>query len=87
MELDHSLQTYKLVGEQVLHALGQPEHLLCVQSRRLWAGHYRVNVFVGADSSAARVAGSPRRVKVRTANATSMMMYTPSANRTIKNQT
>lgn len=47
-----------LVGEQVLHALGEPEGLLNVQVRPLWEGHYRVNVFVGADATSARVAHS-----------------------------
>jgi len=40
-----------LVREQVLHALGEPGHLLKVQVRPLWDGNYRVNVFVGADAA------------------------------------
>ncbi len=47
-----------LVGEQMLHALGEPPDLLSVQVRPLWDGHYRVNVFVGADSASARLAHS-----------------------------
>jgi hypothetical protein len=34
-----------LVGERVLHALGEPGDLLKVQVRELWEDHYRVNVF------------------------------------------
>jgi hypothetical protein len=47
-----------LVGEQVLHALGEPGDLLKVQVRPLWGGNYRVNVFVGANAACARVAHS-----------------------------
>jgi hypothetical protein len=46
------------VGEQVLHALGEPGDLLKVQARPLWEGTYRVNVFVGANAACARVAHS-----------------------------
>ena len=44
-----------LVGEQVLHALGEPRNLLKVQVRPLWDGNYRVNVFVGADAAYAKI--------------------------------
>ena len=44
-----------LVGEQVLHALGEPRNLLKVQVRPLWDGNYRVNVFVGADAANAKI--------------------------------
>ena len=47
-----------LVAEGVLHALGEPSGLLKVQVRQLWEGHYRVNVFTGADAACARVAHS-----------------------------
>jgi len=47
-----------LVGEQVLHALGEPGDLLKVQARPLWKGTYRVNVFVGANAACARIANS-----------------------------
>jgi hypothetical protein len=47
-----------LVGEQVLHALGDPGDLLTVQVRPLWEGNYRVNVFVGANAACARIAHS-----------------------------
>src|SRR3954447_19353338 len=47
-----------LVGEQVLHALGEPGDLLRVQVRPLWEGNYRVNVFVGVNAASARVANS-----------------------------
>jgi len=47
-----------LVGEQVLHALGEPSDLLRVQVRPLWEDTYRVNVFVGVNAASARVANS-----------------------------
>lgn len=47
-----------LIGEQVLHALGQPGNLLMVQVRPLWENHYRVNILVGVDVTSARVADS-----------------------------
>jgi hypothetical protein len=47
-----------LVGEQVVHALGEPGGLLKVQVRELWKDHYRVNVFTGKDAASARVAHS-----------------------------
>ena len=46
------------VGEQVLRALGAPGDLLRLQVRHLWDQCYRVNVFVGLDASAARIAHS-----------------------------
>ncbi len=36
-----------VIGKHVLHALGQPANLCRLQVRRLWEGHYRVNVLVG----------------------------------------
>ncbi len=47
-----------LLGEQVLHALGEPRNLLRVQVCKLWQQHYRVNVLIGADITSARVAHS-----------------------------
>src|SRR5437588_12226302 len=47
-----------LVGEQVLHALGEPSDLLRVQVRPLWEDTYRVNVLVGVNAASARVANS-----------------------------
>jgi hypothetical protein len=46
------------IGNRVMRALGHPPDLHQVQVRRLWADHYRVNVFVGADGVSARVAHS-----------------------------
>ncbi len=48
----------KLVGEQVLSALGKPDKLYKVQVRPLWEGHYRVNVFVGTDLLSSKVVAS-----------------------------
>src|SRR5436305_11548833 len=63
-ELSQDRERYKretlnaLVGEQVLHALGEPSDLLQVQVRPLWEDTYRVNVFVGVNAASARIAGS-----------------------------
>src|SRR5207249_10797464 len=42
-----------LIGERVLSQLGQPVDLHRVQVRRLWDGHYRVNILIGADAASA----------------------------------
>jgi len=47
-----------LIGEQVMHTLGEPGNLLRVQVRRLWKDHYRVNVFIGPDAASAKVGES-----------------------------
>ncbi len=47
-----------LIGEQVIHTLGEPASLLKVSVRPLWANVYRVNVFVGPDAVSARIANS-----------------------------
>ena len=47
-----------LIGEQVIHTLGEPDRLLKVSVRPLWANVYRVNVFVGPDAASARIANS-----------------------------
>jgi len=47
-----------VVGKNVMHDLGRPAGLHHVQSRRVFADNYRVNVFVGADAASAKVAHS-----------------------------
>jgi len=47
-----------LIGKHVLLTVGQPPELFRVQVRRLWDDHYRVNLFVGPDATAVRVAHS-----------------------------
>src|SRR5919204_5549602 len=47
-----------LVGEQVVHTLGEPNSLHKVQVCRLWKDHYRVNIFIGGDHLSARIANS-----------------------------
>jgi hypothetical protein len=47
-----------IIGKGVLHILGQPKDLVCLQVRHLWDDHYRVNVMVGSDLVSARVANS-----------------------------
>jgi hypothetical protein len=49
---------HSLIGEQILHALGEPRDLLQVQIRPLWENHYRANVFTGKDAGSARIADS-----------------------------
>jgi len=47
-----------IVGEQVMHNLGQPIGLHSIQVRKLWDDHYRVNVYIGIDAVSAKVAHS-----------------------------
>jgi hypothetical protein len=47
-----------LIGEQVMHTLGEPDALHNLQVRRLWEHRYRVNVFIGADAASAKIANS-----------------------------
>lgn len=47
-----------VIGEGVMDGLGAPDGLHHVQVKHLWDGHYRVNVFVGADAVSAKVAHS-----------------------------
>lgn len=51
-----TLQT--LIGEQVMHALGEPGDLVQMQVRRLWEDYFRVNVFIGRDMVSAKIANS-----------------------------
>jgi hypothetical protein len=46
-----------VVGERVLRALGQPANRGKIQVRRLWQGHYRVNILEG-DLASMRVTHS-----------------------------
>lgn len=48
----------RAVRSGVLAALGQPPGLYDVAVRPLWANHYRVNVLVGPDPTAVRIAHS-----------------------------
>ena len=47
-----------LIRRHVLAVLGRPDGLLRVAIYPLWHDHYRVNVLVGADASAAAVTDS-----------------------------
>jgi hypothetical protein len=47
-----------VIAGQVMQVLGQPDGLHRVDVCQLWEDHYRVNVFVGADASCAKVAHS-----------------------------
>jgi hypothetical protein len=51
-------QRNSIIGQQVLRLLGQPGDLHRVEVRPLWEDHYRVNVLVGVDAAAAKVAHS-----------------------------
>jgi hypothetical protein len=70
MESDKRQTLNALVGEQVLHALGEPRNQLKVQVRPLWDGNYRVNVLVGADATNAKIppATSSRRTPTGTSS-------------------
>jgi hypothetical protein len=46
------------VGQHVMLALGRPGDFYGVQVREVWEGHYRVNVLVGPDAAAVKVAHS-----------------------------
>jgi len=46
------------IGARVLRTLGQPDDLYQFQVRQLWDNHFRVNVFVGTDSTSFRLAHS-----------------------------
>jgi hypothetical protein len=48
----------EIIGRQVLDALGRPTDFQRVRVCPLWTGHFRVNVFVGNDTSSVRVANS-----------------------------
>jgi hypothetical protein len=47
-----------LIGEQVMHTLGEPGNLLKVQVRPLWENFYRVNFFIGSDTAFAKISNS-----------------------------
>jgi hypothetical protein len=47
-----------LIGERVIHTVGEPADLLQVQVRQLWENYYRVNIFIGADAASGKVANS-----------------------------
>jgi hypothetical protein len=47
-----------LIGEKVMHALGEPRSLLKMQVRPLWENYYRVNVFTGKDAASAEIVNS-----------------------------
>jgi hypothetical protein len=47
-----------LIGEQVIHSLGEPGDLLQLQVRRLWEDHFRVNVLIGRDITSFKIANS-----------------------------
>jgi hypothetical protein len=49
---------HALIGEQLIHTLGEPGDLLRVDVRPLWENYYRVNVLVGADIASPRIANS-----------------------------
>lgn len=47
-----------LIREQVILALGRPIDLRNVLVKKIWDNHYRVNVIVGENAGAVRVANS-----------------------------
>ena len=55
LEKEQRQQLAAVIGNRVIHSLGQPGDLHMVQVRHLWEDRYRVNVLVGADTASARV--------------------------------
>jgi hypothetical protein len=53
-----SEQVLASIGAQVLHSLGPPGDLQRVQVLPLWTNHFRVNILIGKDVTAARIAHS-----------------------------
>jgi hypothetical protein len=53
-----SAKVHAALGEQVIHILGQPQHLHSIQVRHLWEDHFRINVLIGANSSVTQIAHS-----------------------------
>ena len=51
-------QRNAVIGNRVMHTLGQPGDLHRVQVRRLWEDHYRVNILVGGEAASAKVTHS-----------------------------
>jgi hypothetical protein len=47
-----------VIRQHVLQTLGEPGGIYRVQIRPLWESHYRVNVIVGEDAGAAKIANS-----------------------------
>jgi hypothetical protein len=47
-----------LIGEHVLHALGEPSNLCKLVVRPLWKDRYRVNILVGECLASAKIANS-----------------------------
>jgi hypothetical protein len=58
MEQDQGDTLDNLISKQVIHALGTPADLRKVQVRKVSDNQYRVNVIVGANAGAVRVANS-----------------------------
>jgi hypothetical protein len=50
--------SFAAISEHVLRTLGRPADYHRVVVRRLWAGHYRVNVLVGNDVTSTTIAHS-----------------------------
>lgn len=58
LEKDEREKLDDLIREQVIHALGTPSDLRNVQVRKVSDNQYRVNVIVGENAGAVRVANS-----------------------------
>jgi hypothetical protein len=55
----HKRETlHTLIGEQVIHSLGEPDDLLQLQVRWLWEDYFRVNVLIGRDITSFKIANS-----------------------------
>ena len=61
-------QLTNIIGNHTMDALGKPADLQRIQVRRLWGDCYRVNIFVGKDVAATRIANSYFLVADKTGN-------------------
>ena len=55
LEKEQRQQLAAVIGNRVIHSLGQPGDLHMVQVRHLWEDRYRVNVLVGPETVSAKV--------------------------------
>jgi hypothetical protein len=51
-------QRLAVIGDRVIHSVGNPGDLQRVQVQPLWEDRYRVNIFVGVDAASAKIAHS-----------------------------
>ena len=78
-----SRQLESLIGHRLLDALGRRGGSARAQVRRLWEGHYRVNLLTGEDpASTQRARRRPRRYTTTASTATSAAAAIPTSTST-----